>query len=210
MFFCFVLFCLWGSGHWVHLVGIKSEKQIKNEKRSVCVCVCVSVVCFISFQWSEEFLAHLIPMVSKLSWMKTNLPAKSYGCNIDQIKEVVKELVGGWVKGRWRISHRFLLQRIGGVRAGAAAGRGGRRTWRLRGVDFTAAHQHARVCAWRVSDQVIAKPRKTCLRERNRSVYFAKACCQHALFLFLLFNVFLFPILVLFSSFFLSFLPSFQ
>ena len=164
---------------------------------------------FFSFQSSEEFLAHLIPMVSKLFWMKTNLPAKSYGCNIDQIKEVVKQLVGGWVKGRWRISHRFLLQRLRGVRAGAGAGRGSRRTRHLQGVDLTAAHQHARVWAWRVSDQVITKSCKTCLRERNRSIYFTKASCQHDLFLFLLFNVFLFLIHFLFSSFFLSFLPSF-
>ena len=173
------------------------------------VCVLLLLFFFFSFQSSEEFLAHLIPMVSKLFWMKTNLPAKSYGCNIDQIKEVVKQLVGGWVKGRWRISHRFLLQRLRGVRAGAGAGRGSRRTRHLQGVDLTAAHQHARVWAWRVSDQVITKSCKTCLRERNRSIYFTKASCQHDLFLFLLFNVFLFLIHFLFSSFFLSFLPSF-
>ena len=171
-FFFFFFFWWGGSGHWIHLVRIKSEEQRKNEERSLC-----SFFFFFFFQSSEEFLAHLIPMVSKLFWMKTNLPAKSYGCNIDQIKVVVKQLVGGWVKGRWRISHRFLLQWISGVRTGAAAGRGGRRTRHLQGVDFTAAHQHARVWAWRVSDQVIAKSCKTCLRERNRSIYFTKASC---------------------------------
>lgn len=103
-----LLYNFLGSGHWIHLVRIKPEEKGNNEKGRFS---------FLSFQSSEEFLASLIPMVSKLFWMKTNLPAKSYGGNIDQIKELVKLLVGGRVKRRRQVSHRFLSQWIMGVRA---------------------------------------------------------------------------------------------
>ena len=147
-------------------------------------------------------------MISKLFWMKTNLRAKSYGSKIDQIKELVKQLVGGWVKAGWHISHRFLLQRIRGVRPGAAAGGvvGGLGAFGAL-ASQPPTSRHARVWTWRDLIGSLHSPAKL-VSEREIEVSISQRLVLSIdLFLFLCFNVFVFPFIFLFSSLFLAFLP---
>ena len=170
MQFYFIVFL--GSGHWIHLVRIKPKEKGKNEKGRF---VGFFLFLVFSFQSREEFWANLIPMVSKLFWMKADLPAKSLGCNIDQIKELVKQLVGGRVKGRRRVSHRFLPQWITGVRALSSTAVKGTLTVPV------LPQLHSRPCEPErfliMSFQCV--PQNLSQREKKRSVYFTKACCQH-------------------------------
>lgn len=159
-----LLYSVLGSGHWIHLVRIKAEEKRKHEREV-----------FFFFQSSEEFLSSLIPMFSKLFWMKTNLPANSYGCNIDQIKELMKQLVGSLGKGTGQVSHRLFLPWIMGVSSLRSDGAFKGTSQTVPAQDLTWAPLLAKgslLWAWKVFDHVISVCPTKHVSNRKRSIYF--------------------------------------